>query len=559
MPYQSDKLAEFLLQGNFISSEELKKAQELAEKEQKMLADILVGKEFFKDEEIGKIIADIYGWNFIDLQKQSIDSIAIRLIPESVALKQHALIFSQSPDNIKIAMNNPNDIAFIHLLQKNTGQRIIAYYATLFDLQEKIHLYKQEISGKFIKLLDAYQHEQLGEKVEDSAIVQMVDLLLHHAYNLKASDIHIDPKTEGANIRFRIDGILQDIVSLPNRKIHNLVVTRLKIMAKLRTDEHQTPQDGKIECIFTEGVVDIRVSIVPSTKGETVVMRVLAETVRQFTLEELGLSKNDYKKLENNIKKPWGMILATGPTGSGKTTTLYAILKILNTREVNIATIEDPVEYGIDGITQIQVNAKTDLTFASGLRSIVRQDPDIIMVGEIRDRETADIAVNSAMTGHLVLSTLHTNDAATTLPRILDMDIEPFILASTVNIAIGQRLVRKICQKCIQSYETKIEDLQNTIPPDITQHLFGDKKNLLLYRGAGCGLCKKSGYMGRIGVFEILEIDDHIRQLIMKNADSETIKALAIKNGMTTMISDGIEKVINGITTIDELIRVVKY
>jgi type IV pilus assembly protein PilB len=389
------------------------------------------------------------------------------------------------------------------------------------------------------------------------AILKIVDLLFWEGYKKGASDIHIEPQLNIVSIRFRIDGVMHDIVSLP-KAIHTLLVTRLKVLSKLRTDEHQAPQDGKIQFKFEDENADIRVSILPTTKGENIVLRLLSETSGSYSLEELGLAERDYNILRENIKKPWGLILATGPTGSGKTTSLYAILKILNRREVHIATIEDPVEYNMDNLTQVQVNPKAKLTFASGLRSIVRQDPNIIMVGEIRDEETASIAVNSAMTGHLVLSTLHTNDAATTLPRLSDMKIQPFLVSSTVNIAIAQRLLRKICQKCIYSYEVTPAELQKTVNQSVVEQLSQGKPKILLYKGKGCPVCHNSGYSGRIGVFEVLEMSNDIRELILKNADSDQIKTKAIEAGMTTMFEDALAKVRRGVTTVEEMLRVIK-
>jgi len=413
------------------------------------------------------------------------------------------------------------------------------------------------IEEEFEKLILAHTKEAAFGKAKDSAIVKLVDLLLAHGYRKKASDVHLDPTRGDTQVRFRVDGVLHDIVIIP-RDIHELVVTRIKVMARLRTDEHQSPQDGKIAFKIGEDLADIRVSIVPTTKGENVVMRLLSEKSRQLGLDELGLSEKDLKKLSEHIKKPWGMILVTGPTGSGKTTSLYAVLKILNTREVNIATIEEPVEYNIDGITQIQVNPKTQLSFATGLRSIVRQDPDIIMVGEIRDEETGSIAVNAAMTGHLVLSTLHTNDAPTALPRLLEMDVEPFLIASTVNIIVAQRLVRRICESCITSEEASVDQLKAYFPVATLEAFFRGKKKVLLYKGTGCSACDKTGFSGRVGVYEILEVTDSIRDLIMKHADSDTIRDLALKEGMTTMFQDGLEKILNKMTTLEEILRVIK-
>ncbi|MBU0598296.1 GspE/PulE family protein, partial [Patescibacteria group bacterium] len=370
-------------------------------------------------------------------------------------------------------------------------------------------------------------------------------------------DIHIEPHEGQILVRFRIDGILHDVVFMP-KDIHPFIVTRLKIMSKLRTDEHRAAQDGRLDFSVENEHVDVRVSIIPISDGEKIVMRILSEKSRRLTLAELGLENTDLQKVERGFKKPYGMILATGPTGSGKTTTLYAILKILNTREVNISTIEDPVEYDMEGVNQIQVNAKTNLTFAHGLRSILRQDPDIIMVGEIRDEDTAGIAINSAMTGHLVLSTLHTNDAPTTLPRLLDMKIEPFLIASTVNVAIAQRLVRRIHQGCIESYLPKSDDIKNlekSLGKDRAIKIGLHKKGFRLYRGKGCKLCNGTGYEGRVGIFEVLEVTEKIRQLIMQRSNSDDIRKVAVSEGMTTMLDDGLNKVVKGATTIDELFR----
>jgi type II secretory ATPase GspE/PulE/Tfp pilus assembly ATPase PilB-like protein len=388
----------------------------------------------------------------------------------------------------------------------------------------------------------------------------MVNLLLQYGYDSKASDIHIEPYEKKILVRFRIDGVMHDVLDIP-KEFLDLILTRIKILARLRTDEHRTSQDGKLRFKSDGERVDVRVSIIPITQGENVVMRLLSAKNRQFTLKDLGLGKNDMKKVNRSIKHPHGMILVTGPTGSGKTTTLYAVLRMLNRRDIHISTIEDPVEYDIEGVSQIQVNMKTDLSFAKGLRSLVRQDPDIIMVGEIRDEETAGIAVNSALTGHLVLSTLHTNDAATTLPRLLDMDIEPFLVSSTVNVAIAQRLIRKICNKCKVSYtlnaeEVKILDANSAVKEICKIKGYTDLKKMRLYKGKGCKVCGETGYHGRIGVFEILEMTEEIKQLIVKRATSDEILTLAKKQGMTTMLEDGIEKVLNGDTSIEEVLRV---
>ena len=390
-------------------------------------------------------------------------------------------------------------------------------------------------------------------------VIKLVNDLFSYAYTNHASDIHIEPTEKDIKIRFRIDGILYDVLSLP-KAVLNTMISRIKILAKLRTDETRQAQDGKILTKVDDDKLDIRVSIVPTTKGEKTVMRLLSAKGKYFDLADLGMNNVDLKIVKKAIKESYGMILSTGPTGSGKTTSLYALIKILNNRNINICTIEDPVEYDLDGINQIQVDPKTSLTFADGLKSILRQDPDIIMVGEIRDSETAAIAVNSAMTGHLVLSTLHTNDSAIALPRLIDMKIEPFLVASTVNVVIAQRLVRKICMKCIVSYILSKEEV-NELKEDIDLKKFlniDQLDEIRFYKGKGCEHCNKSGYSGRIGIFEVLEVTDNIKELILTRSDGDKIKRVAIENGMTTMLEDGFKKAVSGSTTIEEVLRVIK-
>jgi len=393
---------------------------------------------------------------------------------------------------------------------------------------------------------------ELNQNIEPS-IVKFLDYLIEHAYSLKASDIHIDPLERGMMIRFRIDGVLQEIFSF-KKSFHPEVISRIKILCGLRTDEHQATQDGRFSYNINEKNIDIRVSIAPTHYGENAVLRLLADKMENFTLESLGFNENNILKIEKTLKKPWGMILATGPTGSGKTTTLYTLIKMLNNKEVSIVTIEDPIEYNIEGISQIQINPRTGLTFATGLRSILRQDPNIIMVGEVRDFETANLAVNTALTGHLFLSTLHTTDSSTAIVRLLDMKIEPFLIASTVNLVIAQRLVRKVCEHCKVQYPmtpTEYQSLSETFPKRILDQI------KVFYRGQGCDQCNQSGYKGRICISEVLLVDEKIRESILRRDSSSQIKQIAIANGMTTMLEDGLQKVLKGITTIEEVLRVI--
>lgn len=389
----------------------------------------------------------------------------------------------------------------------------------------------------------------------DVSIVSFVSSLIERAYTKRASDIHIDPSQEDVRIRLRVDGVLQDTCHYP-KNMHGEVISRVKVLAGLRTDEHQAPQDGRFRYVFGDGTktIDMRVSIAPTYHGENIVLRLLSDNAENFTLEMLGFSESDAKKIKDAIQKPNGMILSTGPTGSGKTTTLYTLIKMLNSPDVSIVTIEDPIEYSVSHIEQIQVNARVGLTFANGLRSILRQDPDIIMVGEIRDAETAGIAVNTALTGHLLLSTLHTNDAATTLPRLLDMGIDAYLVSSTMNIAIGQRLVRKICASCKEPYKVTAAGVEALSSVKLARPVFEGET---VYKGKGCEECNHTGYKGRICVNEVLVADNDIREAILRKASAGELRQIAIKNGMTTMLEDGFQKVRKGDTTVEEVLRVV--
>jgi type IV pilus assembly protein PilB len=559
MPIDYDKLIKVLVDSGLLTSVQIDAAKNKTSTGEMSLEEVLVQEELISAEHLGQIAADFFGVPYVNLKKKSIDEEVLRFIPELVARRQKVIAFARDAGGIKLAMADPDDEEIKQFISKKTGDQVIAYYATPDDIKNTLSHYRRGLKQEFDSIINesVAESRQRSEQEREVPITRIVDTVLDYAYNNKVSDIHIEPHESKVVVRFRIDGILHDVIFLP-KEIHELVVMRLKIMSQLRTDEHRAAQDGRLEFHSEGDKIDVRISVIPVADGEKVVMRILSEKSRQFNLADLGLGPEDLKKVERNIKKPYGMVLSTGPTGSGKTTTLYAILKILNTREVNISTIEDPVEYDVEGINQIQVNPKTNLTFAKGLRSILRQDPDIIMVGEIRDEETAGIAINSAMTGHLVLSTLHTNDAPTTLPRLLDMHIEPFLIASTVNVAIGQRLVRKIHQNCLESYVPDAKELtliRESIGKDRADKMGFDKKGLRLYRGKGCKLCNFTGYESRIGIFEVMEMTEEIRKLIMERANSDVIKSAALKVGMTTMLDDGLGKALKGMTTIEEVLR----
>lgn len=557
-PYDDKTLYQALLELNVIDQKLLEKALEEGTTKHIPLSDILIEKDLLSDENLGRTIADIFSLPTIRLGEIAIPPDVLQIIPEVVAKKQHIIAFKKDKEGLHVAMTNPQNVQIKEFLAKKVGIPILIYVTTKRDLENALFLYRKDLSQTFDDIIQKNIKEAgTDSKHIDPPIIKIVDTILLYGFENKASDIHIEPLRETSLIRFRIDGILHDIVSLP-LELHRSITTRIKVLANLRTDEHQAPQDGKFHFTVENQGIDVRVSIVPISLGEKIVLRLLSENSRQFSLVDLGFSEEDLLKVKKAYQKPYGMILSTGPTGSGKTTTIYAVLKLLNTRDVNIMTIEDPIEYEIQGINQIQVNQKTNLTFAEGLRSIVRQDPNIILVGEIRDEETASIAINSAMTGHLVLSTLHTNDAATTIPRLFDMGIEPFLVASTINVIVAQRLVRKIHSRCRISEEVSISTLTEQVNPQLLKNIFGSLRTVRLYKGKGCQFDHGIGYEGRIGIFEVLIIDERIRKAIIERKDAATIRDMAVKNGMRTMLEDGLEKAKQGITTIDEVLRVTK-
>lgn len=553
----SKKLKEILIKPGYIIEPDFDSAVKDAKAKNISIEQALVDGGLIKDEYLGQLVAENFKYRYINLSKTEINPEILQLIPEIVAKKQLIIAFAKDKDGVHIAMNEPDNLQLGHFLSKKIGEKINVYYATPKDILRAVRQYRKELREEFSDIVMKNLSEIKADSKEQLPIIKIVESLLKYAYENRASDIHIEPHDEDTLIRFRIDGVLHDVLAIP-KNYHDMIVSRIKIMANLRTDEHKSAQDGKIRFSLTEEKLDIRVSILPIVEGEKIVMRLLAKKMRQLNLETIGLNKDDIKKVNKALKSPWGMILSTGPTGSGKTTTLYSILKILNTRDVNISTIEDPVEYDVEGINQIQVDAETNLTFAKGLRAILRQDPDIIMVGEIRDEVTAKIAINSAMTGHLVLSTLHTNDSATALPRLLDMKVKSFLIASTVLLVIAQRLVRKICPSCISSYTLSADEFGKLLPKQIAAKYLEGKKNITLYKGTGCKLCHKTGYTERLGIFEVLELSQAIRDLIVKKATSQEIKEQAISEGMTTMLEDGLEKAFLGQTTLEEILRATK-
>jgi type II secretory ATPase GspE/PulE/Tfp pilus assembly ATPase PilB-like protein len=562
MTLTDEELTSVLTELKYMPAQKLEAAQTEAKTEHNSLYATLVRHEYLSEDELGKVAAYHYQLPYVALGKIDIPAELLGILPEGVAKKFQTVAFQLENNILHIATAQPDSLDLFDMLTKKAGAaKCHVSYATNAGISSALHLFKPGLQSIFDALITQVQADAVP-------IAELVDQLFDYAYDAQASDVHIEPLREQTVVRFRIDGVLHDEVYF-SKTIHSQVIARLKVLARLRTDEHLSAQDGRLRVVVRKQELSVRISIVPLVAGEKVVMRLLSRHAQQFSLADLGMSNDDLDLVHDGFTRPFGMILSTGPTGSGKTTTIYAILKILNTRDRNIATIEDPVEYELEGTNQIQANSKTNLTFDEGLRSLLRQDPDVLFVGEIRDQETAAITVNAAMTGHLVLSTMHTNDAVTTLPRLVDMGIQPYLVGSTVNIIIGQRLVRQICNHCRVSLKftrtpkgwqgdsSQVALLTNLSRPIFVKH-FGDKDSIRVYHGNGCSACHNTGYKGRIGIFEVLEITPKLAQLISAKVDSDKLLEQAVKDGMTTMLDDGLEKVISGQTTLSEIIRVTK-
>ena len=531
------------------------------------LLELLLQKKLLTEVQV----LDIFSAHFrlplwLDLPIENINPEFTNFFPIQY-LKKYKMVPLAAPDDNRfvVAVNDPFRFQFVDdlcrvlgkdnaLLVLSSQEAIIAAINLAYDLsRSSAKEFFQEMTDETPEHLISEIEEtaDLLDETSEAPIIKLVNLLVSGAIRDRSSDIHIEPYQNALKIRYRIDGILYDILSLP-RRIQSPLVSRVKIMAKLNIAEKRMPQDGRIEIKIADRNVDIRVSVIPTAFGERVVLRLLDKTSSILQLADLGMDAKPIRLFNRLIKSPYGIVLVTGPTGSGKSTTLYAALTTINKPEINIITIEDPIEYQIEGIGQIQVNPKIDLTFAAGLRSIVRQDPDVILVGEVRDRETAEIAIQSSLTGHLVFSTLHTNDAASAVTRLIDMGIEPFLVTSAVIAVVAQRLVRLLCPKCKQAYTPDDESLTNV---GISKEMLGDH---VLYIRKGCPACMNTGYRGRSAIFEIMIMDEDIKRLVLKTSDSNQISDLAIRRGMTTLLQNGAEKVLQGVTTLEEVLRVTR-
>ena len=574
--FSNDELKKILVNAEALSETDFDNYAQEAAKDNQPLENLLMEKKVITSSTLYENAANFYKIPFVDLKTQTIRKDVLLAIPESVVSAHNLIAFDTTPTEIKIATLDPSNLEIFEFIAKKTGLQPKIHLTTPDSLKEAVKQYHKGLKAEFgyldegKKIAGEETDKDLKKLAEDLPVVRIVDTLLEYAIMEGASDIHIEPEEKDVLVRYRVDGILRNVMILP-KTVQSGIAARLKILSNLKVDEHRLPQDGRFKIVNNEYKVSFRVSILPTFDGEKIVLRLLNEKAQAIGLEQLGLQKKSFEALKRNIAKPHGMILVTGPTGSGKTTTLYTVLGILNKPEVNISTVEDPIEYRMPKVNQSQVNAKIGYTFANALRAFLRQDPDIIMVGEIRDSETAEIAVHAAMTGHLVLSTLHTNDAITTLPRLAEMGVPSFLLATTVNIIIAQRLVRKICPNCIQSFnldremteklqrQLNMESILKTLEKEKT--ILDAKKglaNLLFYRGKGCKRCNNTGYKGRIGIYEALEVDENVRNLILKKSDGSEIGEYAKKKGVISIVEDGFIKAKNGITTIEEILRVTK-
>lgn len=581
MHVEDSQIREFIIDAGLISKSEAEEAEKEAKSKKKPLGEILISKGKFSDDDLRRVQAYILGIPFINLKGQTLNREILNLVPEPIARKHNIVAFEKKEDSLEVAMLDTDDLQALNSVKKKVGLKILPRLTDSESMRGALIQYQKNLKDEFGDIIktDSDEIKTIAEKLpsesaslgdlkklaEELPVVRIVDTLLKHAIIQNASDIHIEPLEDQILVRYRIDGILHDAMILPKHIGYSLVA-RIKVLSSLKLDEKRLPQDGRFKIDMNGEKVSFRVSTLPVYYGEKTVMRLLRESVSGFTLESLGFHGQGLELLHKSLQHTTGMILTTGPTGSGKSTTLYTMLDILNTADVNISTIEDPIEYQMKRINQTQVKPEIGLSFASGLRTLVRQDPDIIMVGEIRDNETASLAINASLTGHLVLSTLHTNSAAGAIPRLIDMKVEPFLIISTIDAIIGQRLVRKLSDKKEKYYLSKAEvaSISKVVNLDRVLQVLQDEKvvgkkdgweNISFYRPKKD--VEEEAFKSRIGIYEVLNVSSAIKDLIIKGATTEDMELQAKKEGMLTMLEDGIFKAAQGLTTIEEVLRVV--
>ena len=561
----AQNLLDILIAKKLITSEQTEAIKLEEVNTGKPVKDLVIEKNYVTDVNLAQAEADIYQIPYISLGEQPISSQALDLLPRAVAEKYQLIPFSYNPtsNELSVAMVDPLNLETIEFARRKSGVRIKPFISTASQIKDSIATaYSQSLAAEIKAALKdtspalnvpTYDIAKLGEVIREAPIAKIVSTILEFAIRARASDVHIEPQEDKTRIRYRIDGILHEKLILP-KSVHDGVISRIKILSDMKIDEKRVPQDGRFNFKAAGQEIDLRVSTLPTVHGEKIVMRLLKKSGGVPDLPDLGLRGRALKNLEDSILRPHGIILVVGPTGSGKTTTLYSVLSLINTTKVNIMTLEDPVEYQILGVNQVQINPAAGLTFASGLRSFLRQDPNIIMVGEIRDKETTELAVQASLTGHLVFSTLHTNNSSQTIPRLLDLGAEPFLLASSMTCIVAQRICRRICPDCKEEY-TPLPEVVADIKKGLGK-LIDEKKEIKLSRGKKCPTCNNTGYLGRVGIFEVLPISEKIARLILERSPAGEIEKQALEEGMITMKQDGYLKVTEGITSIEEVLRV---
>jgi type IV pilus assembly protein PilB len=555
---KTKQLGQILIEQGLITDEQLREALKVQERVPKSLGRILIDLQLIKETDLVRALAHQIGLEFVDLSEYPVDPSATVLIPEPVARRYRALPIGERDGRLLVAMSDPANVYALDDIRTITGREVEPVVATAADVTAAIRKYS-DVDGAVEQLAAdaAAQAEESIEldvptaAVEDAPVVKLVHMLLTRAVNERASDVHIEPADRDVRIRFRVDGVLHEVMRSP-KNIQNGLISRLKVMADINIAEKRVPQDGRVSLKVGNISVDLRLATLPTVYGEKVVIRILNKESVLLRLDQIGFSDDAYKRYEQSFRKPYGAILVTGPTGSGKSTTLYATLNILNEPDVNIITVEDPVEYRLGGVNQVQVNNRAGLTFAAALRSILRADPDIILIGEVRDHETALIAIESALTGHLVLSTLHTNDAPSAIARLTEMGVEPYLTASAMDAVVAQRLARKLCERCREPYSpSEPELIEAGFEPHKVQEI--DQ----LYRPVGCQSCSRTGYLGRVGLYEVMTVTEEIERLTVERASSERVRQVALEQGMIPLRTDGLEKARSGLTSIEEILRVV--
>ena len=569
LPISPDQLKKMLVSAGLVTPDVFDRLLEEAQRKNQNIAAVLVANHIAEEEYLDDVIAQALGVPRIKLAASTIDKDVLRLLPEAIARERQAVVFQREEDGTyDVAMVNPSDLETIEFLTERLKANIKPFLAAEEDLNQGFSIYGYEVEQDFKKIIEeniraslANQSGNMADVASQLPVVGIVENIISYAMASRASDIHIEILEDATFIRYRVDGILYEVMSI-TKQIHPAIVARLKLLAGLKIDEHYAPQDGRFRYQVGTQTIDVRVSVIPTFYGEKVEMRLLEASQKPLSLEEIGMLPETAKIVAGSLTKAYGMILSCGPTGSGKTTTLYALMNILNRPQVNVVTIEDPIEYNMRYVNQTQINPQAGITFASGLRSLLRQDPNIIMVGEIRDAETADISVQAALTGHLIISSLHTNDAPTAIPRFFDLNVPPYLVSSILELIIAQRLVRKICSSCIYSYDAD-ESITSVIESQRRELGIPGEESIAvpktLYRGKGCAMCNMTGYVGRLGIFEVLAMNDDIKKIIGGDRfDIDVLRREARRNGMVTMFEDGLRKVELARTTIDEVLRVIR-